>query len=112
MNNKLIIVLVALGGLTLILFFMLNSYERDVLQPPIPKEGIQEAKAISQIEPKEAEGLRQRAGKIQETIQKLEEVSIKELQDKKDAKKKEERFDLTPPIEELIRFKKNRIKVY
>lgn len=44
-------------------------------------------------------------------VQSLGQISLEELK-QKGAKKKEEEFDLTPSIDDLIKIKKERIKAY
>ena len=48
----------------------------------------------------------------QKNVRNFEELSPEELEKNKNLKTPQQEFDLSPSIEDLIRFKKNRIKVY
>ena len=48
----------------------------------------------------------------QKNVKNFEELSPEELEKNKNLKPPQQEFDLSPSIEDLIRFKKKRIKVY
>ena len=100
--------LLIIGAVLIILVFISLNRSKDevAIKEVITQENIVKEEVIPEKKFEGIEDIEKRQ------IKSFDDMSIKELEKNKGAKKQQEDFDLTPSIEELIELKKKRIKAY